>query len=467
MPQHPLFHISRGTDSYKFSHHKLYPPNTTLVSSYMVPRKAPSRWSGKAIVLGTQYVLLRYLVGKVVDHPQVTLSKERVEKHFGRTDVFNEVGWRHIVDKHHGRLPLSIRTLPEGTIVPVGTPTMTVEATDPACFWLTSWVEDVLLHPWNMSTVATNGWECKKLLRRALELSGDVAGLNYKWNDFGLRGCGGIEEAATAGTGHLANFFGTDNFPALDLITDYYGLDMAGSSIPASEHSTIAAWGRDGELAAFKNELDMYPEGLIACVSDTYDIWDACRNKWGGVLKEQVLNRNGTLVVRPDSGPLPETILGVLETLGEAFGTVTNQLGFKLLPPQVRVIQGDGMDRAMLEVILNEMMAKDWSIDNIAFGSGGGNLRAFTRDTLGYAFKASYVEVDGVGRGIYKDPITDPGKASYMGRVSVLLDQKGVPQLTPFSENNFNDLLVETFRDGKMLGVQTFEEIRNRIEQMT
>lgn len=470
MAQTPLYAASRGTDSYKFSHHKQYPPGTSHIYSYVEARKAPSRWSGKVLFFGLQYLLQRYMVGKVVDHKQIDVSVRRAAAHFGSKDIYNEAGWRKLVDKHNGRLPLSIKALPEGTIVPIGTPLFTVENTDDEFHWLTNWFETLLVQVWQMSTVATNSWECKTIIRRGLEQSGaDLGGLPFKLHDFGYRGCGSIEEAATAGAAHLVSFLGTDTFAAIDMLYDFYGATdetMPGFSIPASEHSTIASWGREGELHAFKNMLEQYPEGLVACVSDTFDIWNACKNYWGVALKPRILHRKGTLVVRPDSGPLPETLLGVLDTLGKAFGTETNSLGFKVLPPQVRVIQGDGIDKQMLSIIIDEMLEKKWSIDNIAFGSGGGLLRKLDRDTLGFACKASSATVDGVERDVYKDPITDPGKKSKRGRQAVIRGKDGIETWSKVvgADDMSGDLLKEVFRDGKLLEFQTLEQIRKVAE---
>lgn len=443
MSQNPLFHVSRGTDSYKFTHHEQYPPGTTHVHSYFESRGCPSRWSGNVLFFGLQYFLKRYLTGAVVTARQIGESAEMSAAHFGKGSLFNQRGWMHIFEKHGGRLPVTIRALPEGTIAKVGEPLFTVENTDPECFWLTSWLETLLVQVWSMCTVATNSWECKQIIRRALNRTGDPAGLAFKLHDFGYRGVTCPEAAATAGAAHLVNFMGTDTFAAIDMLADYYDASMAGFSIPASEHSTITSWGRDGELDAYRNMLDKYPSGLVACVSDSYDIFNACGKLWGEALKDRVLGRDGTLVVRPDSGELPDTVLAVLATLGEAFGAPRNSLGYKTLPQQLRVIQGDGIDRTMLQIILDAMESAGWSADNIAFGSGGGLLQKFDRDTLKFAFKCSAVTVNGQDRDVYKDPITDPGKKSKRGRIN-------------------DPRMVEVFRDGVLLVNQTLEEIRAR-----
>jgi len=197
---------------------------------------------------------------------------------------------------------------------------------------------------------------------------------------------------------------------ALVMLKEYYGEPCAGFSIPASEHSTMTSWGREKECQAMKNMLEQYPKGLMACVSDSYNIWDACEKYWGTELKELVEKREGQLVVRPDSGELPGTVLQVLEKLESKFGSDKTSTGHKLLPQCVRIIQGDGIDINSLEKILKSMKDKGWAADNLVFGSGGALLQKLHRDTLKCAFKCSFAKVNGEGVDVVKDPITDPGK---------------------------------------------------------
>ena len=441
--QTPLYHVSRGTDSYKFTHHLQYPPCTEQVHSYWGPRGCPDFWPDWYMFYGLQYILKRYLCGKVVDSEQVRMSAERVNLHMG-SEVYNAADWQRIVDRFNGRLPVTLWAHPEGTILPIGEPGFVIQTNDKESFWLASWLETLLSKVWQGTTVATNSRGCLKLLREALEVSGDPAGVFFKLHDFGDRGCGSVEEAAVAGSAHLAaGFMGTDTFEAIDLLYDYYGAtSMPGFSIPASEHSTITSWGREYEYDAFENMLDKFPTGLVACVSDSYNIWDACE-AWGTIFRDRIMSRNGTLVVRPDSGPLPETVIQVLNILGAKFGTKINDKGYRVLPPQLRVIQGDGINRKTLMLVVDELLSQGWSIDNIAFGSGGGLLRDFTRDTLKCAYKCSAITVDGVEREVYKDPITAPDKRSIRGRIDT-------------------SKMTKVFEDGVLLVDQTIDEIRKR-----
>jgi nicotinamide phosphoribosyltransferase len=243
------------------------------------------------------------------------------------------------------------------------------------------------------------------------------------------------------------------------MLRRFYGEEMAGFSIPASEHSTITAWGEGGEADAMRNMLVRYPRGMVACVSDSYDISRACRDYWGETLKPLIEMRAGTLVVRPDSGEPRDSVRNVLQILGEKFGYRRNDPGFKVLPDCVRVIQGDGITDETLVEVLQEMKTHEWSTDNIAFGSGGGLLQKLDRDTQRFAFKCSYVEVDGAGRDVYKRPTSDRSKDSKRGRLTLLHADgwQTVPENHPG-----DDVLQEVFRDGQLLRRTTLADVRNR-----
>ena len=379
----------------------------------------------------------------------------------GNSDHFNVAGWQHILDNHGGKLPVKIKAVPEGTVVPVGNVLMTIEVTDPKCFWLTNYLETMLVEVWYPTTVATISYNAKKILNNALIKSGDPSGLDFKFHDFGYRGVSSQESAALGGAAHLINFKGTDTLAAIMMLKEYYDEPCAGFSIPASEHSTITSWGKEGEGAAFKNMLEQYSTGLVACVSDSYNIWDACSKLWGTDLKEKILERDGTLVVRPDSGDPKVVDLHVLELLGESFGFTVNEKGYRVLDPHVRVMQGDGINLKSLKEIIVHLTNNKWSIDNIAFGCGGGLLQKLDRDTQKFAFKASSITVDGEERDVYKDPVTDPGKRSKRGRL--ILATIGDQIVTLNAKDNYgNDMLQEVFCDGEVKVSYSLEEIRGR-----
>ena len=448
------------TDSYKVSHFKQYPPGTRRVYSYFESRSGSTY--PEVCFFGLRYFLERYLAGEVVTSEKIDAAESLFRQHFGG-DVFNRAGWQHILDKHGGRLPIVIKAVPEGTIVPESNVLMTVENTDDEAYWLTNWLETLLVQVWYPSTVATQSRAMKQVLLRYLRETGDPNLISFKLHDFGFRGVTCPEQAALGGAAHLVNFQGTDTIPGLLLSRQFYGCEMAGFSIPAAEHSTITSWGEERELDAMRNMLMQYPTGLVACVSDSFDIFRACSDYWGGTLKDAVLARDGVLVVRPDSGDPPTVVVEVLRRLGESFGTTTNSLGFRVLHPKVRVIQGDGIDFAMLGKILSAMKEAGWSADNIAFGSGGGLLQKLNRDTQRFAFKCSSVVVGDQEREVFKRPVTDDGKKSKAGRLKLICDGDVRFRTVPESQatNRPNELRV-VFENGRLAERDSFTEIRQR-----
>lgn len=450
------------TDSYKVTHHEQYPPNTSHVFSYFECRGGKFK---EACFFGLQYLIKNWLSGPVVTEERIVEAKDYLDKHFGSA-VFNEAGWRYILEKHGGKLPMRIRAVPEGTVVPVKNVLFTVENTDPNCFWLVTWFETLLVQCWYPITVCTNSREQKKVLRKFLDATADSSdGIGFKLHDFGFRGTSSAESAGIGGAAHLVNFLGTDTLAALTIARDVYGLSkdtVAGYSIPASEHSTITSWGRDNELNAFRNMLDKFPTGLAACVSDSFNIFEACKKLWGTELKDKIQSREGTLVVRPDSGHPPEVVIKCLELLGDRFGTETNSKGYRMLPPYIRLIQGDGIDLKMLESILAHMAAFGWSADNLAFGSGGGLLQKLDRDTMKCAYKCSWVKVGDEARDVSKDPITDKGKKSKRGRLT--LENVGGTLKTIENGDPSKDELVTVFEDGELKVDQKYDDIRKRAE---
>ena len=428
-----------ATDSYKVTHWKQYPPGSEHVYSYYESRGGTP---AKTVFFGLQYYLKKYLAGEVVTDAMIEDAQIFFEKHFGR-DVFNIDGWQRIVDVHGGKLPVVIKAVPEGLLTDVLTPLMTVENTDPKLPWLTNYIETILCEIWYPITVATRSYYMKQTILKYLADTGTPEDVGFKLHDFGCRGSTSMESASIGGAAHLINFLGTDTMVALELLAEYYDCEMAGFSIPASEHSTITSWGRENEVDAFDNMITQFPDGIVACVSDSFNIYEACDTLWGLKLRDKVMSRDGTLVVRPDSGYPEKVVLQCLEILGNRFGFTTNEKGYKVLDPHVRMIQGDGIDHDMIASILETMKGSMWSADNIAFGSGGALLQKMNRDTYNFAFKCSEITIDGERHPVYKAPITQSSKASKSGRF---------------------DGLTEVFRDGKVLVTYMLDEIRARLD---
>ncbi len=446
------------TDSYKVTHARQYPPGTSRVFSFFESRGG--RYP-EVVFFGLQYLIKKYLAGVVVTEEKIQEAKELFAAHFGNADLFNEAGWRHILEKHGGRLPLEIRAVPEGTKVPVSNALMTVVNTDPEVPWLTNYVETLLVQAWYPTTVATQSFFMKQTILRYLEETGTPADIGFKLHDFGYRGSTTDESAGIGGAAHLVNFLGTDTVAALLVARRYYGEAMAGFSIPASEHSTMTSWGKDKEVDAFRNMLERYPTGPVAAVSDSFNVFEACRTLWGTILRDKVLARDGFLVIRPDSGDPLVVLPEILDILGERFGFETNAKGYKVLNPKVRLIQGDGIDYKSVETILEALKRAVWSADNIAFGSGGGLLQKVDRDVQKFAFKCSAVEVNGVWRNVLKDPITDPGKRSKAGQLA-LVRENGIYATVAEENRKGDNLLVPVFRNGELLVDDAFAAIRAR-----
>lgn len=449
------------TDSYKITHWKQYPPGAERVYSYFESRGGHF---DQTLFFGLQYLLKKYLEGPVLKFTDIDAADFFWRAHFGQPDLFHRAGWMRMLEKHKGILPVSIKAVPEGSVVNTRNALLTIENTDPEFPWLTNILETLLVQVWYPMTVATLSLEMKKLILLHLGQTGDPAGVDFKLHDFGFRGVSSVDSAGIGGASHLVNFKGTDTAQGIRFAMKYYNADMCGFSIPASEHSTITSWGKGRELNAFENMLDQYPEGTIACVSDSYDIYQACANLWGDKLREKVLSRNGVLVIRPDSGDPPAVVGDILDILGKQFGYTINEKGYKVLPDQVRVIQGDGIDYMMTRAILTTMKLKNWSADNIGFGMGGALLQRLDRDTQQCAFKCSDITINGEHHPVFKDPVGDSGKRSKKGRLKLIetTEAHGTVYKTVSEDDGGEDQLVEVFRDGEILKEYSFDEIRGR-----
>lgn len=286
--------------------------------------------------------------------------------------------------------------------------------------------------------------------------------LNYMTS--GSRGVSSQESAILGGMAHLLNFMGTDTVVALLGAQDYYNADMAGYSIPASEHSSITSWGKENETEAYRNMIKQFakPGAIFACVSDSYDIYNAISNIWGTSLKEEVVNSKATLVVRPDSGIPEEVVLKSLILLDEKFGSTINSKGFKVLN-NVRVIQGDGIDENSIQKIINNVINAGYSLTNVAFGMGGALLQQLNRDTCSFAMKCSSITVGDVDRDVFKDPIEAKNKKSKKGKLDLVLNDFNQLETTKLS-NNINSVMRVVFENGKLLVDDSFDTIKQRVK---
>lgn len=463
-----------NTDSYKASHAVQYPQNTEGVFSYIESRgheednNEQNPWNYKAVsevvFFGLQIFLKEYL-SKPITKEDIDEAEEFFVAH---GEPFYRDKWEYILQKHNGFLPVKIKAVPEGTVVPTRNVLVTVENTDPECYWLTSYIETALLRAvWYPTTVATNSREIKKLIRHYMLMTSDnLDGIVFKLHDFGSRGVSSSESAMIGGAAHLVNFMGTDTVVGAIAAMKYYNTkSMVAFSIPAAEHSTITSWGKYNEIDAYRNMLKQFakPGKLVAVVSDSYDIYNAINNIWGKNLYREVLDSGATVVIRPDSGEPAEVVLKVVQTLADKFGAYTNTKGYKVLNPAVRVIQGDGINRNSIRDILNNLQIAGFSADNVAFGMGGALLQHLNRDTFRFAMKCSAVKINGVWNDVFKDPVTDSIKKSKKGRLALVKDDYGnIRTVTEGEVGDQTSLLTKVFENGRILKEWTFEEVRER-----
>ena len=484
-------------DGYKVDHRRQYPEGTQVIYSNLTARKTRREYTDKMVFFGLQYFIEHYLIDEWNNgffyRPKKTVIKEfkrRIDNYLGP----NNVGTDHIEALHDlGYLPLDIMALPEGTVYPTRVPCMTIENTIPEFFWLTNYLETILSTTlWGMCTSATTAYAYKKLLREfAIRTGGDLNFVNWQAHDFSFRGMYGLEAAMMSGAAHLLSFTGTDTIPAIDFLEMYYGADssmeLIGGSVAATEHSVMCAGGEVNEVETFRRLIeDIYPSGVVSIVSDSWDFWKVM-SEYTVTLKDKILARNGKVVFRPDSGDPVKIICGdldrnvcedstleswyankgAIECLWDVFGGTINDKGYKELDHHVGLIYGDSITYDRAFEICARLMRKGFASTNVVFGVGSYTYQYVTRDTDGYAIKATYAEINGEPHEIFKRPKTDDGtKFSAKGRVAVfkkangelcMHDQIKKPVL------DFENQLKRVFLNGITGKKVTLQEIRDRI----
>ena len=473
--------IILSQDSYKYSMYKQFPRGTEYVYSYIESRGG--EWKD-VYWFGLQAFIKEYLA-KPITMADIDEAESVMTVH---GEPFNREGWEYILDKYQGYLPVSIKAANEGALIPTKNVLLTIENTDPKCFWLTNFLETSILRGvWYTSTVATNSYESMKIIKGFLEKTGTPENITFALNDFGSRGVSSSESSALGGMAHLATgFMGTDNVLALLAARKYYSEDMAGYSIPATEHTISSSYGRDNERDYINMMLDTYGNGgkPMAIVADTYDVYNFCKILGTDpVIKQKIIENSklgGLFVVRPDSGYPAEVVVKCLYILAKYFGTTKNAKGFSVLN-NIRMIQGDGIDHESLQSILFSMEMARFSADNIVFGQGGALLQSVNRDTMKWAMKCSAIGVredtsakydykgaydELVWHEVFKDPITDSGKRSKKGRVTLWKCgseyESSVDQPTRWVDDGivWEEALTEVFRNGKLLKEVTFAQVR-------
>lgn len=481
-------------DFYKISHRAMYPEGTEYVYSTWTPRASRIKGVNEVVWFGGQAFYKEYLVDMFNEHffkrPKAEVINEysRIIK-YTLGDQNPET--RHLEDLHDlGYLPLLIKALPEGTVVPLRTPVMTVENTDPKFFWLTNFIESLASSElWQPSTSATIAREYKKMLDRyAMETVGDASFTPFQGHDFSFRGMSSLRSSILSGLGHLTSFVGTDTIPAIAAAEFYYGAniekELVGTSVPATEHSIQCAYGDD--LKYLERMLSVvHPSGIVSIVSDGYDFWKVIGDVLPA-LKDKIMARKGSpivdkVVIRPDSGD-PVLIVcgdpdapvgslehkGAVEALWDIFGGTESAKGYRLLDSHIGLIYGDAITLRRAEEIMERLKAKGFASTNVVFGIGSYTYQYNTRDTFGFALKSTSCTINGDEKMIFKNPKTDDGiKKSQKGRVMVYFNDKnevlwedGLTKKT----YSLDDLLRPVFIDGQLLNVESFLEIKSRLK---
>jgi nicotinamide phosphoribosyltransferase len=476
------------TDGYKTGHHQQYPKGTTLVYSNFTPRsnKYAPKGCDQVVSFGQQMVMkqIHEAFEKEFFHQPkeyVCAEMKRELSMYLNTD-YDVSHFEALWDLQY--LPIAVKALPEGTLTPIKVPVLTIYNTHPDFYWVTNYLETILSNLlWKPMTSATIAHQYRKVLTKWQEKTDAEKSWFIDWqgHDFSMRGMDSVEAVISSGVAHLTSFMGSDSLPAIYGARKYYGAEgpVAGS-VNATEHSVMCAGGKEDEVETFRRLLDTYPTGILSVVSDTWDLWKVC-TEHVVTLKEEIMARDGKLVIRPDSGD-PVDILcgsestmytgapegkGVIELLWDVFGGTINEQGYKVLDPHIGAIYGDSITIDRADEICSRLEAKGFASTNVVLGIGSFTYQYNTRDTFGFAMKATYVEVNGEGREIFKDPITDDGtKKSATGLLMVTRPNDGDYQL--FDKVNWNNeangLLQTIYKDGKFQNTTTLDEIRNRLK---
>lgn len=458
------------TDVYKMGHMDQYPEGTTKVYSYLTARSGKS--IDETVFFGLQYYLKEYLTRRITaDDVEEFLS-------YKRAILGNEGDSREKLMGlvRLGYLPIEIKAVPEGLVMPVKNVLLTVTNTHPDFAWVVGFFESLLLKLWSPITVASFSRKLRLLCQRyALDTCDNQDHLSFQVHDFGYRGVSSEETAMIAGAAHLVNFMGSDTILGMKFLREYYAAENpVALSVPATEHSVMCAYTEACEFNAFERMLDLYPSGFVSIVSDTYNLWNVLAD-FVPRLKSRILERDGRVVFRPDSGDPQKIIcgnngaavgtpeyLGALEILWKEFGGTVNSKGYRVLNPKVGLIYGDGIFYERFDQILAGMRANGFASSNLVVGIGGLLLQQHSRDEQGFAVKATYCEVNGESRDLQKDPVTDHSKKSLKGRMGLFVNEGGsfvtVDELT--AEQEQGGLLTPVFRDGQILHPTSLADIR-------
>lgn len=476
------YNLLLDVDSYKVGHWKMYPHNTKVVNSYIESRGSKAgNLEHVPIPYGTIFYGLQDWIRNVLyDKNGRAFTKEDINEadkfyanHLGDENSFNRSGWYDLYSDYNGHLPITIEAPKEGMPIDIGNVLVQVKNTDKKYAWLTNYLETSILRAvWYPTTVATISWYAKHIINHYLELTCDNEEeklIEVRLHDFGSRGVSSYESAFIGGKAHLLSFKGTDTSHAAFIEHEF----PLGFSINASEHSTITSWSKDNEFAAYENMINKYKGKMFACVCDSYNIFDAVKWWVHEDRQSDLYTSSSTVVIRPDSGDPVKITEEIFEIMWESLkpsdskknkrmsGRI-NKKGFRVLPKEYKIIQGDGIDLNMMEQILQNFYEKKICASNISFGMGGGLLQKCDRDTFMFAMKCSATKIGDKWNDVYKDPITDQGKKSKKGVLALTYDGEKYVTLRKDSLGYSPNLLETVYENGKIMREQTFEDIRNK-----
>jgi len=474
-------------DFYKADHRRQYPAGTEKVYSNFTARYSRVKDINGVVVFGIQYFIKDYLIRRFNDGFFSKPKADVIAKYKRRMDTAlgpNAVSVEHLEALHDlGYLPIHIKALPEGTVCPLRVPMLTLVNTKPEFFWLTNFLETLLSNVlWHPMTSASISRLYRQVLDKYAEKTSDATGfVDWQGHDFSMRGQSSFESSLVSGAAHLLSFTGTDTIPSIDWLEYFYGADaekeLIGGSVYATEHSVMCMGGANTEAQTYERLLtEVYPKGIVSIVSDTWDYWHVL-NVTIRHMKDKIMARDGKFVIRPDSGdPLkiicgdwgakegtPE-FKGTVQLLWEIFGGKVNSKGYKELDPHVGCIYGDSITIDLCKAICSLLESMGFATTNVVFGIGSYTYQYVTRDTLGFAVKATHGIVNGEARELYKTPATDNGvKFSARGLLRVNKDLTLTEAVSPEEEKE--GLLETVFLDGKLMREETLAQIRARLKR--
>lgn len=452
-----------ATDSYKLSHYGGYPKNVKGMFSYIEARSK----GDTIVVFGTQMWVIKNLLSRQITMAHIDEAEAFAKAH---GEPFERAGWERVVKVYNGYIPVRIRAVPEGTRVPSGQIIVSIECTDRELFWLASYIETSLLRGiWYPTTIASNDYKNWRVIRRfASETSDTLDLVPFTLHDFGGRGVTCSEQAEIGGAAHTVFFKGSDTIEGIRAANHYYFSEMAAFSVVATEHSIQCSYGPSRQREYLEHIINTFakPGAIVSIVLDGYDVYREAQTLCE--MRDKIVASGARIVFRPDSGDPLEVIPRLLRMQELAFGTTRNTKGYKVIN-NVGIIQGDGVDLESMSAILEKITEMGYSASNIVFGSGGGLLQKVNRDTFKFAQKASAVQlISSEWQPIFKDPVTDPGKTSKKGRLTLVRSKVTGEYCTAQIDSavpldvEWEDVMVDVYDCGKLLYASTLEEIRER-----